>query len=260
MAQAGLYALLGALVLASFVVPPPERSLARPSGRDELGQRALPLARAMTRLHDVEDLAPAGLASAEADSIAELIVGAASGEVVAEAAVPIEPGASPSREAAPVEDDARANDQDVPAQPDATRVEAPPSPIAAAAAPEARMLALINASRVAAGLSALAADDRVATVARAHSAAEADARYVYHDGPDGTAHSRDVAACASGWFGENTGKIWNDNVTALHAEFMAEPWEPINHRTNIMDPSFRRIGIGAVIGRDALYMTMVFCR
>jgi len=259
-AQAGLYALLGALVLASFVVPPPERSLARPSGRDELGQRALPLARAMTRLHDVEDPAPAGLASAEADSIAELIVGAASGEVVAEAAVPIEPGASPSREAAPVEDDARANDQDVPPQPDATRVEAPPSPIAAAAAPEARMLALINASRVAAGLSALAADDRVATVARAHSAAEADARYVYHDGPDGTAHSRDVAACASGWFGENTGKIWNDNVAALHAEFMAEPWEPINHRTNIMDPSFRRIGIGAVIGRDALYMTMVFCR
>ena len=122
------------------------------------------------------------------------------------------------------------------------------------------MLALINASRAAAGLSALAADDRVATVARAHSAAEADARYVYHDGPDGTAHSRDVAACASGWFGENTGKIWNDNVAALHAEFMAEPWEPINHRTNIMDPSFRRIGIGAVIGRDALYMTMVFCR
>jgi len=82
-AQAGLYALLGALVLASFVVPSPERSLARPSGRDELGQRALPLARAMTRLHDVEDPAPAGLASAEADSIAELIVGAASGEVVA---------------------------------------------------------------------------------------------------------------------------------------------------------------------------------
>jgi uncharacterized protein YkwD len=41
---------------------------------------------------------------------------------------------------------------------------------------------------------------------------------------------------------------------------MNEPWTPINHRTNIMDPSFRRVGIGAVQGPDALYMTMVFCR
>ena len=47
---------------------------------------------------------------------------------------------------------------------------------------------------------------------------------------------------------------------ALHSEFMAEPWEPINHRTNIMDAQFRRAGIGAVIGADAMYMTMVFCR
>ena len=60
--------------------------------------------------------------------------------------------------------------------------------------------------------------------------------------------------------GENTGKIWNNNVDALHLEFMAEPWVPINHRTNIMDPAFRRVGVGAVNGPDAMYMTMVFCR
>ena len=41
---------------------------------------------------------------------------------------------------------------------------------------------------------------------------------------------------------------------------MSEAWEPINHRTNVMDPQFRRVGIGAVQGVDALYMTMVFCR
>jgi len=103
-------------------------------------------------------------------------------------------------------------------------------------------------------------DSRAAVAARAHSAAEAQVRYVYHDGPDGTAHSRDLPACGTAWYGENTGKIWNGNIDALHIEFMAEPWEPINHRTNIMNPAFRRVGIGAVSGPDALYMTMVFCR
>jgi len=49
-------------------------------------------------------------------------------------------------------------------------------------------------------------------------------------------------------------------VEVLHREFMAEPWQPINHRTNIMDPNFRRVGIGAVEGPDAVYITMAFCR
>jgi uncharacterized protein YkwD len=122
------------------------------------------------------------------------------------------------------------------------------------------MLVLINASRLQGGLVPLVPDVTVAAAARAHSAVESEVGYVYHDGPDGTAKSRDVPACGTGWYGENTGKIWQGNVDRLHIEFMNEPWEPINHRTNIMDPSFRRVGIGAVQGRDALYMTMVFCR
>lgn len=125
---------------------------------------------------------------------------------------------------------------------------------------ELQMLSLMNASRVAGGLVALTLDAVVSDTARAHSDVESRYGYVYHDGPDGTARSRDATACATGWYGENTGKVWNDNVRALHVEFMNEPWEPINHRTNIMDPAFRRVGIGAVLGRDAMYLTMVFCR
>ncbi len=125
---------------------------------------------------------------------------------------------------------------------------------------EFRMVELMNASRARAGLVPLVVDIRAADAARAHSAAEAQVRYVYHDGPDGTAHSRNAPACGTGWYGENTGKIWHENVDVLHIEFMAEPWEPINHRTNIMDPLFRRVGVGAVMGPDAMYMTMVFCR
>jgi len=125
---------------------------------------------------------------------------------------------------------------------------------------EFRMLALMNASRLQGGLNPLALDAGVSDAARQHSAAEAQVRYVYHDGHDGTAASRDVPACGTGWYGENTGKVWSGGVDVLHREFMAEPWEPINHRTNIMDPNFRRAGIGAVQGPDAIYITIVFCR
>jgi uncharacterized protein YkwD len=125
---------------------------------------------------------------------------------------------------------------------------------------ELRMLGLMNLSRINAGLPPLALDAGVSEAARRHSAVEAQYRYVYHDGPDGTARSRYVPACGSGWYGENTGKVWGGGVDVLHREFMAEPWEPINHRTNIMDPNFRRAGIGAVLGPDALYITVAFCR
>lgn len=125
---------------------------------------------------------------------------------------------------------------------------------------EVRMLALMNASRLQAGLAPLALDATVSAAARQHSAVEAQHRYVYHDGPDGTAQSRYVPACGTGWYGENTGKVWGGGVDVLHREFMAEPWLPINHRTNIMDPNFRRAGIGAVVGPDALYITIAFCR
>jgi uncharacterized protein YkwD len=122
------------------------------------------------------------------------------------------------------------------------------------------MLALMNVSRLQAGLVPLALDARASDTARRHSAVEAEHGYVYHDGPDGTAGSRNVPACGTGWYGENTGKVWSGGVDVLHREFMAEPWAPINHRTNIMDVNFRRAGIGAVQGPDAIYITVVFCR
>ena len=125
---------------------------------------------------------------------------------------------------------------------------------------ELRMLYLMNASRMLAGLVPLALDTGVSDAARKHSSVESQYRYVYHDGPDGTARSRYVPACGTGWYGENTGKVWSGGVEVLHREFMAEPWQPINHRTNIMDPNFRRAGIGAVQGPDAVYITVVFCR
>ncbi|MFN2520071.1 MAG: CAP domain-containing protein [Candidatus Limnocylindria bacterium] len=148
-----------------------------------------------------------------------------------------------------------------PPPPAATKPAPPPAaPATSASAAELRMLALINGSRAQGGLAPYVLDSGISAVARAHSGFEAKLGYVYHDGPDGTAAARDGAACGSGWFGENVGAVWNGDVGALHWAYMAEPWAPINHRTNIMDANFRRVGIGAAQGASALYMTMVFCR
>jgi uncharacterized protein YkwD len=179
------------------------------------------------------------------------------------------PAMGPAAEAPPAEEPAPLVPEPTPQpRPDPTRPPTPrptPAPAAITTSPgtqqsELRMLALMNASRLQGGLVPLVLDGGVSDAARRHSAAEAQVRYVYHDGPDGTAASRDVPACGTGWYGENTGKVWDGGVDVLHREFMAEPWQPINHRTNIMDPNFRRVGLGAVQGPDAVYITMVFCR
>jgi uncharacterized protein YkwD len=241
---AALSATLGTLVLASLVLPP-SRPVAV-SGHDAApltplvahDERAAPAARAIQRVRDESpvDIAPL-VAPEQPAAIVPLVALPATvvaPPVVAPTAAPVVTRAVP----APV------------------AVDVTPATLAA----EARMLALMNASRVESGLAPLVLDAKVIAAARAHSAVEAQYRYVYHDGPDGSAGARDATACGTGWYGENTGKVWQENVDRLHIEFMSEPWEPINHRTNVMDPLFRRVGVGAVQGPDALYLTMVFCR
>ncbi|HKC90669.1 MAG TPA: CAP domain-containing protein, partial [Candidatus Limnocylindria bacterium] len=249
-ARLGLYAMLAGLVVASFTVTPARRAQvsAAPTVEDEpAAARIAPMSRGLVReLRDVDglEIAASPIPTPEATD--------------APAAVTVEP--APEAAAQPEREPLKTPDP----TPEPTPPPAP-RPVAVLAnsmtlSAEVHMLELMNASRVRGGLLPLAMDVGVADTARAHSAAEARVRYVYHDGTDGTANSRDVPACGTGWYGENTGKIWNDNVDALHVEFMNEPWAPINHRTNIMDPAFRRVGVGAVNGPDAMYMTMVFCR
>ena len=243
------------LVVAAFTVTPTARA-----SRTEVAaaltdeMRAFPLARGMVRVRDDTPVDTQESATVSAASAPEPVA-LATPEPAAEPTP--EPAAEPTPEPA-AEPTAAPTPRPTPA-PIRT---AAPAPIVSTttATAEQRMLVLMNASRTAGGLSPLALDANVSTAARAHSEVESRYGYVYHDGPDGTAKSRYVPACGTGWYGENTGKVWRGNVDALNIEFMNEPWDPINHRTNIMDPNFRRVGIGAVQGSDALYMTMAFCR
>lgn len=267
--------MLAGLVLASFTMVPTRRAptpvaLTVDIPDDPPAERAAPMSRGLVLYLRGMDELGVTLSPLEIPEQSDGPAVEAVAEPVTEPAVEAaaEPLPEPVVEVAP-EPEATPEPEPTPAPvPDPTPAPTP-APVAPAVAwvtnrttlwAEGHMLELMNATRARAGLVPLAADITVADTARAHSAAEAQVRYVYHDGPDGTSASRNVPACGTGWYGENTGKIWNDNVAALHIEFMAEPWEPINHRTNIMDPAFRRVGVGAVMGRDAMYMTMVFCR
>ncbi len=257
--------MLAGLVLASFTVVPARRApvIAAPAIEEEpAAARVAPMSRGLARgMRMIDNLELTVFASAEAQPALAAVV-EASPEPLAE------PTAEPLPEPAPLATPEPGPEATPEPTPEPTPRPTPP-PVARVLVgltnpttlwAEGRMIELMNATRTRAGLLALTIDIRVGDAARAHSAAEAQVRYVYHDGPDGTSASRNVPACGTGWYGENTGKIWYDNVDALHIEFMAEPWEPINHRTNIMDPAFRRVGVGAVMGPDAMYMTMVFCR
>jgi uncharacterized protein YkwD len=264
--------MLAGLVLASFTVVPPSRAPLAVAGgpaieHEPASARVAPMSRglapALRMVDNLEVTVFESTTSASTDvaAVEAVSLGAPVPEPSAEAAPEPEPetalGPAPRVEPEPTPDPTPA-----PTPP----ISRPPPPTVAWVTnattlwAEGHMLELMNATRARAGLLPLTIDIRVGDTARAHSAAEAEVRYVYHDGPDGTAASRNVPACGTGWYGENTGKIWNDNPDALHIEFMAEPWAPINHRTNIMDPNFRRVGVGAVMGPDAMYMTMVFCR
>ena len=245
-----LVLVLGSLVAGSFVLAPAGPLLAAaPAGDPAAIARALTVSRGgFQTLRE-----PAAPPAADA----ELVVPVAT---LAPTPAPTpDPTAVPTPEPTPAVAEAPVP---TPAPRAATPRPAAPAPVVVSgvSGAELRTLTLMNASRAQSGIGPLALDAGVSVTARAHSAAEAQVGYVYHDGPDGTARSRDATACGSGWYGENTGKVWNGNVDALHWEFMAEPLIPINHHTNIVDPNFRRVGIGAVQGPDALYLTMVFCR
>jgi uncharacterized protein YkwD len=251
--------MLAGLVLAGFTVTPqrPAPVTVAPSDDYAPQARIAPVSRGLVRwINNEVEGASAPLSPSPAPEFSETPAVETVTEPLPEATVEPEPEAAPD----PTPEPAPAPTP----RPATPRPAPPPRPAfitnATTLWAEGHMVELINASRARAGLVALASDVTVADTARAHSAVEAQVRYVYHDGPDGAASSRNVPACGTGWYGENTGKIWNDNVDALHIEFMNEPWVPINHRTNIMDPAFRRVGVGAVIGPDAMYMTMVFCR
>ena len=115
---------------------------------------------------------------------------------------------------------------------------------------EAEMLALVNAERSLVGLPALVADPELAAVARLHAIEMFNEGYFSHDSPNtGTPFDRLSARGVQYRFaGENL--AFAPDVEGAHEGLMDSP----GHRANIVEPGYRRVGIGAV--ESTLHGTM----
>lgn len=114
------------------------------------------------------------------------------------------------------------------------------------------MACLINAERRKHGLRALRMDPRLSKAAQAHSRDMVRRRYFSHTSPDGLSPAQRVRAtgylrAARAWtVGENIAWAWHGRETAARVvtAWMHSP----PHREEILRPSFRDVGIGAVVG------------
>jgi uncharacterized protein YkwD len=115
---------------------------------------------------------------------------------------------------------------------------------------EARMLELLNAERIKAGLRPLVADERLRQVARLHSQEMFRLGYFAHVSPaDGSPADRlQRSGIPFSTAGENL--AYAPTVEIAHAGLMASP----GHRQNILTAEFTRIGIGVM--RGGLYGRM----
>jgi uncharacterized membrane protein required for colicin V production len=118
-------------------------------------------------------------------------------------------------------------------------------------AAEARMLELVNAERATAGLQPLEMDPALTEVARAHSVDMFQNGYFAHESPTtGSPFDRiNAAGITYVVAGENLALA--PTLSVAHEGLMDSP----GHRANILEPSFGRVGIGAISspGRGTMY-------
>jgi uncharacterized protein YkwD len=112
-----------------------------------------------------------------------------------------------------------------------------------------RILALVNEARVSNGLSPLLRIDTLDALALEHSQNMAKTGVLSHDGFDTRADSIE-RSLGSSYVGENVAMGY-ESAKAFVDGWLNSP----GHRANIMNPSYRRTGIGYYKS----YATQIFC-
>lgn len=107
---------------------------------------------------------------------------------------------------------------------------------------EQQMLILVNKERNNNGSPVLMFDDKIAEVARLHSSDMFENKYFSHIAPDGSdpAARMEQGKISFSYAGENL--AFAPDVVVAHQGLMDSP----GHKRNILDPKFRRIGIGVI--------------
>ncbi|WP_217251182.1 CAP domain-containing protein [Streptomyces sp. AC602_WCS936] len=121
--------------------------------------------------------------------------------------------------------------------------------------PEAQVLALVNEERAAAGCSPVTANSRLTRAADDYSDVMASSGVMSHTGPDGSTMTTRVEAAGYQWstLGENIARGQADAASVM------ESWmNSSGHRANILNCSFKELGVGAHFGDGGPWWTQNF--
>ncbi|MFF1644839.1 CAP domain-containing protein [Streptomyces sp. NPDC058240] len=115
------------------------------------------------------------------------------------------------------------------------------APAALASGAAARVLKLVNSERGKAGCSPLTLSAELTKAARTHSADMASHKNMSHTGSDGSALGDRIARAGYDWsaYGENVAHGYSTPEKVV-AGWMGSP----GHKRNILDCSFKEIGVG----------------
>ncbi|MFF7379206.1 CAP domain-containing protein [Streptomyces massasporeus] len=121
--------------------------------------------------------------------------------------------------------------------------------------PEAQVLALVNKERAAAGCSPVTANDRLTQAADDYSDVMASSGVMSHTGPDGSTMTTRVEAAGYKWstLGENIAQGQADAASVMKS-WMNSP----GHRANILNCSFKELGVGVHFGDGGPWWTQNF--
>ncbi|WP_240449914.1 CAP domain-containing protein [Streptomyces sp. S1] len=117
------------------------------------------------------------------------------------------------------------------------------------------MIALVNAERAKEGCGAVTGNSLLARAAQGHSDDMAARDFFDHTNPDGAGPGERVTATGYGWstYGENIA------MGQQTAEQVMEAWmNSPGHRANILNCSFKELGVGLHTGDGGPYWTQVF--
>jgi len=109
---------------------------------------------------------------------------------------------------------------------------------------EREMLKLVNQERVSRGLKPLVMSERLRNVARLHSIDMFQRGYFAHDTPRGRTPFQRMRRGEVRFYAAGENLALAPTVRIAHSGLMKSP----GHRANILNPAFRRVGIGAVRG------------
>ncbi|WSN47409.1 CAP domain-containing protein [Streptomyces sp. NBC_01296] len=120
---------------------------------------------------------------------------------------------------------------------------------------ESAVLALVNKERAAAGCGPLATNAKLSAAARTYSDTMARSGVMSHTGPDGSTMTSRVEAAGYGWsgLGENIARGQSDADAVMNAWMNSS-----GHRANILNCSFKEIGIGVHKGDGGPWWTQDF--